>query len=56
VVPVFAEELPTRDEAVCRERQIKNWSHAKKEALIAQDWDALVRLARGRSHRDDGPK
>ena len=32
---VFAEELRTRAEALKRERQIKGWSRAKKEALIA---------------------
>ena len=31
---LFSEPLPTRDEAVRRERQIKNWTRAKKEALI----------------------
>ena len=30
-----------------RERQIKRWSRAKKEALIAGDWEGLRRLAVG---------
>lgn len=45
---VFAQEFPSRDEALSRERQIKNWSRAKKEALIAGDWARLKRLAKGR--------
>jgi predicted GIY-YIG superfamily endonuclease len=45
---VYAAEMPTRDEAIVRERQIKKWSRAKKEALIASDWTRLSRLARGR--------
>jgi predicted GIY-YIG superfamily endonuclease len=42
----FAEEMATRQEAIARERQIKGWSRAKKEALIAKDWDRLITLAR----------
>ena len=42
----YAAEMPTRDEAVLRDRQIKGWSRAKKEALIASDWARLVELAR----------
>ena len=44
---VFATEMPTREEALIREMQIKNWSRAKKEALIKSDWRRLRRLARG---------
>ena len=44
---VFATEMPTRDEALVRERQIKNWGRAKKEALINSDWHRLIKLARG---------
>jgi predicted GIY-YIG superfamily endonuclease len=43
---VFVEEFPTRDEAICRERQIKGWSRRKKEALVARDWPALQQFAR----------
>lgn len=42
---VFAEEFATRQEAFERERQIKGWSRAKKEALMAGDWDRLRVLA-----------
>ena len=46
VTLVFCEAVPTRIEALERERQIKGWSRRKKEALIAGDWDGLVRLSR----------
>jgi predicted GIY-YIG superfamily endonuclease len=42
---VFSEEMPTRQDVIAREQQIKGWSRAKKEALIARDWDRLVVLA-----------
>jgi putative endonuclease len=38
---VYSEEYPTYKEAFRREQQVKRWSRAKKEALIADD---LVRL------------
>jgi predicted GIY-YIG superfamily endonuclease len=47
VEPLFVEEAPTRDEAIVRERQLKSWTRAKKEALIAGDWARLSTLARG---------
>ena len=31
---VYSEKYPTRKEAIQREWQLKNWSRAKKEALI----------------------
>lgn len=46
LVLVFTAEFYTREEAIERERQIKGWSRAKKEALIAGNWDRLQRLAR----------
>lgn len=36
-----------REEALARERQIKGWSRAKKEALIKGNWTRLSRLSRG---------
>ena len=42
---VFSDQLSTRLEAFHRERQIKGWSRAKKEALIKGDWDGLVELS-----------
>ena len=43
---VFMDEVSSRDEAFARERQIKDWSRAKKEALIERDWIRLKNLAR----------
>jgi predicted GIY-YIG superfamily endonuclease len=48
---VYRVELATRDEAFLRERQVKGWSRAKKEALIRRDWDTLRELARGPDQR-----
>ena len=42
----YSEFHPTRTAAMRRERQIKGWSHAKKEALIRKDYDRLRSLAR----------
>ncbi|MCI0844441.1 MAG: GIY-YIG nuclease family protein [Chloroflexi bacterium] len=43
---VFAQESPSRQDAIAKEHQIKGWSRAKKEALITGDWDRLTVLAR----------
>ena len=53
---VWYQEFATRYEAIAAERQIKgwsraNWSRAKKQALIAGDWDLISRLAKSRSCR-----
>ena len=48
VALVFIERLHSRQDAFDRERQIKGWSRAKKEALIEGDWDRLVKLSRSR--------
>ncbi|WP_260583491.1 TrmH family RNA methyltransferase [Sphingopyxis sp. PET50] len=42
---VWAEAFETREEAKAAELKIKNWSRAKKEALIAKDWDRLKRAS-----------
>ena len=42
---VFSEEFTTRDDAFARERQLKGWSRAKKEALIRGNWMEVSRLA-----------
>jgi predicted GIY-YIG superfamily endonuclease len=41
---VYAEEHPTSVHAERREIQLKRWSRAKKEALIAKDLQLLKRL------------
>ena len=43
---VFSDQFSTRLEAFHRERQIKGWSRANKEALIKGDWDGLVELSK----------
>ncbi len=43
---VFAQEMPDQNQAFFVERQIKKWTRAKKEALIAGDWDLLRWLAK----------
>ena len=45
---VWSETFQTRDDAFVVERKIKGWSRAKKEALIAGDWQKVVQLARNR--------
>ena len=51
VMLVWSENFVTREEALTAERQIKGWSRAKKEALIAGDWERLSVLARNRQNR-----
>ena len=41
----WSEEFPTREEALSAERQVKGWTRAKKEALIAGDIPLLRTLA-----------
>jgi len=43
---VYVETFGSRDEAFNAERQIKNWSRKKKEALITQDWKKLSLLGK----------
>ena len=43
---VFADEFPSREDALSRERQIKGWSRGKKEALMKSKWTRLARLSR----------
>ena len=45
---LWSETFATRDEAFAAERRIKGWSRAKKEALIAGDWQLLSALSRSR--------
>ena len=39
---VFSDQFSTRLESFYRERQIRGWSKARKEALRKGDWDGLV--------------
>jgi predicted GIY-YIG superfamily endonuclease len=48
VTLAWCQEFTTRIEAQEAERRIKGWTRAKKEALIAGDWERLSILARNR--------
>ncbi len=43
---VFTETYDRIVDAIARERQIKGWSRAKKEALIALNYEGLPELSR----------
>ena len=43
---LYTESYSTRTEALQRERQIKGWSRAKKEALMAGDLESLRALSK----------
>ena len=43
---VWCDSAGERYEALTFERRVKNWSRAKKEALIASDWAGIGYLAR----------
>ena len=43
---VCVEEFERIDAAFAREKQVQNWSHAKKQALIAGSTDVLPGLAK----------
>ena len=42
----YTEQFPAREEAKARERQLKGWSRAKKEALMKGNLTRLQALAR----------
>ncbi|HEY2987964.1 MAG TPA: GIY-YIG nuclease family protein [Candidatus Binatia bacterium] len=46
---VYSERFRSEQEALTRERQLKRWSRAKKEALIAGDLEKLKYLSKRRS-------
>ena len=41
---VYTEEYPDLLSAMCREKQLKGWTRAKKEALIKGDLELLKKL------------
>lgn len=45
---VWSDSFATRDDAFAVERKLKGWSRAKKEALMAGDWEQIRELARNR--------
>ena len=62
VVLKYFEEYTEVVQAIQREKQLKGWSRAKKEALFAEDYDALKALAKCTEERKktdnnpDGPR
>jgi putative endonuclease len=48
VTLVFAQHFDTITDAIAAERQVKGWSRAKKEALIAGNWERVAELAKRR--------
>ena len=48
VALVYSESFDRIVDAIAAERQLKGWSRAKKEALIAGDFDRLSALSRSR--------
>jgi LAO/AO transport system kinase len=48
---VWQGEFETREGALAFEQQVKGWSRAKKEALIAGDWERIKVLAQSRNER-----
>ena len=46
---VWQGEFETREGAIAFERQIKGWSRAKKDALIAGDWNHIKELAKSKT-------
>jgi putative endonuclease len=47
VTLVFSEHFDRVTDAIAAERRLKGWSRAKKEALIAGDFERLIELSRG---------
>jgi len=45
---VWQGEFETREGALAFEQQVKGWSRAKKEALIAGDWERVQQLAKSK--------
>jgi len=50
---VFAQDFPTREEALASEQQIKGWSRKKKEAMMRGDWAEVSRLAKSNTVRPE---
>jgi predicted GIY-YIG superfamily endonuclease len=45
---IFSQPMVTREEALIAERQIKGWSRAKKEAMVAGDWVKVSMLSKSK--------
>ena len=55
VTLVWSEHFDRITDAIAVERQIKGWSRAKKQALIAGDWSAIELLSKRRGGRPRPP-
>jgi LAO/AO transport system kinase len=51
---VWQGEFETREGAIAFEQQVKGWSRAKKEALIAGDWGRIQQLAKSKTTAPPG--
>jgi putative endonuclease len=51
VTLVWSKEFPHRYDALNVERQIKGWSHAKKEALINDDFELIHEIVKNERKR-----
>lgn len=49
---VYSERFSDINQAIKVEKQIKGWNRKKKEALIAGDFDLLVKLSNQKVKRD----
>ena len=56
VALVWCEAAGTREEALAFEQRIKGWTRAKKEALIAADWNRVSWLSRKQTERSGLPE
>lgn len=52
---VWAADFPSREEALAAEIRIKNWSRAKKEGLIAGDWNKVSHFSKPPQRRAPRP-
>jgi putative endonuclease len=50
VVLMYQKEFRNPNEAIAFEKQLKRWSRAKKEALIAGDIEKLKQLSKSKSN------
>ncbi|WP_225985836.1 hypothetical protein [Janibacter melonis] len=51
---VWSQETETIPQAYALEKQVQGWSRAKREALIADQWDVIVKRSRRRGGRPPG--
>ena len=49
---VHSEHFELVTDAIAAERRIKGWSRAKKEAMIAREWNRLPELSKRKSRQD----